>query len=188
MEKTGHVAGDVFPAAASATARFQNLMSDLFVTATAVMSKDLRYRYSLSRIWNNKLPLAMIVMLNPSTADDQIDDPTIMSCMRLTRTASFGGFVVGNLFAYRATDPDDLASVDDPVGPENNQQLERMARGCEVAICAWGAHKAADRRWSTVTAILRKYHAQLLCWDRVKSGAPMHPLYIAAATPLEPWA
>ena len=166
--------------------------ADLFLEKDAVISECGTYRYLLRRTWDHERPRALFVMLNPSTADADNDDPTIRSCIRLCRSWNYGSFEVVNLFAFRSTDPDALLDAADPVGPRNWGIIEAAANRCDMIICAWGAHKAAtyvtsdDHPWShavfeRLQMVLRP---AIFCLGTTKSGAPKHPLYIATGTPL----
>jgi hypothetical protein len=110
----------------------------------AVVSPDQRYRYSLWRAWDAGSPLLMFVMLNPSTADANTDDPTIRRCMGFARLHGFGGIGVLNLYAFRATEPREMFRAIDPVGPENDRYFNDMSPSATV-IAAWGTHARADR-------------------------------------------
>lgn len=96
------------------------------------------YRYRLSRTWDEKKPHAMFVMMNPSTADPLVDDPTVAKCGRFARAWGYGGIYVGNTFAYRATDKKHLRLVDDPTGPDNDEHLIAMAKASRIVIFAYG--------------------------------------------------
>lgn len=158
-------------------------MLDLLLDRKATLSEDGKYRYRLSRHWDDALPEATFIMLNPSTADANIDDPTIRKCMGFARLWNMGGIYVGNLFAVRATDPKDMMRAHDPVGPDNHDHLawmcERAAKNGGLVICAWGANGSYMGQectvlgwldsWSIVPKALRL---------TVKSGKPEHPLYV----------
>lgn len=143
------------------------------------------YRYMLRRTWNYHRPRVLIVMLNPSTADATLDDPTIRSCVRLCQWRNDGSFEVVNLFAYRATDPKQLATAADPIGPDNDRAIEAALLRCDLAICAWGAYPGAVERGRSVVGTLRGRRPAVFCWGTTKSGAPKHPLYIKSGTALE---
>lgn len=160
-------------------------MADLFLERDAVISDCGTYRYLLRRTWDHKLPRALYVMLNPSTADAEIDDATIRSCIRLAKGLNYGSFEVVNLFAFRSTDPAELERAADPVGPRNEHAIRAAIGRCDVAICAWGAHPMAERRRTSVQAILRHERPAIFCLGKTKAGAPKHPLYIKSGTPLE---
>lgn len=145
---------------------------------TADLSPDGRYRYRLSRTWG-PAPLVTFVMLNPSTADGSTDDPTIRRCAGFARSWGYGGLVVANLYAYRATRPADLWQADDPVGPANDEHLRAVFASSGLVVAAWGAHARPDR----VDEVL-SFAPPLVALALTKAGHPRHPLYVrAAATP-----
>lgn len=160
-------------------------MADLFLERDALLSDCGRYRYLLRRTWDHGLPMALYVMLNPSTADAEIDDPTIRSCIRLAKGLNYGSFEVVNLFAFRATDPAKLARTADPVGPLNDDIIEIAIMRCDMAICAWGAYQGAVDRGRSVGSRLRQHRPAIFCFGKTKRGAPKHPLYVKGGTPLE---
>jgi hypothetical protein len=161
------------------------LVTDLFLERDAVLSDCGRYRYLLRRTWDYGKPRLLYVMLNPSTADAEIDDATIRSCIRLAKGIGYGSFEVVNLFALRATDPAELAKAVDPVGPNNDITIEAAIGRCDVAICAWGAHPMAVSRSRTVRSLLRRRRPAVFSLGTTKSGAPKHPLYIKSGTELQ---
>lgn len=124
-------------------------------------------------------------MLNPSTADAQIDDPTIRSCVRLARGLGYGSFEVVNLFAFRATNPDALGRESSPVGPQNDWMIEAAILRCDIGVMAWGAHPIAENRSRTVRSLIRSRRPATYCLGKTKAGAPRHPLYVKSGTPLE---
>ena len=156
---------------------------------TARLSEDGLYRWTLHRIWGSPANLLTFIMLNPSTADALIDDPTIVRCINFARDMGHDGIVVVNLYAYRATKPADLWLAADPTGGVQNDQTLRKAlakaafHGSPV-IAAWGANAKPDR----VSWLLAQPHADRLSALRVtKAGAPGHPLYLPAACRPESW-
>jgi hypothetical protein len=149
-----------------------------------VISECGKYRYLLRRTWDHTKQRALIVMLNPSTADAQMDDATIRSCIRLCKEAGYGSFEVVNIFGLRATDPAELAKAEDPIGPRNSDVLAAAIGRCDIAICAWGAHPMAVRLSELVVTSIRGYRPAAYCFGKTKSGAPKHPLYIKSGTPL----
>src|ERR1700680_305374 len=118
-------------------------MADLFIERDAVLSDCGVYRYLLRRVWDRDKIRVLIVMLNPSTADAQVDDATIRSLFRLCRRLGYGSFEVVNLFAFRATDPDELFKATDPIGPLNERISGAAIVRCDLTIVAWGTHKMA---------------------------------------------
>lgn len=133
------------------------------------------YRYLLWRKWSAG-DLACFLMLNPSTADEINNDPTIERCERRTRVWGYGGLLVCNLFAYRATDPAEMKRAADPVGPGNDAAILDAAMRSVMVIAAWGGNGAYRGR---ETAVLRLLTCRNLHCLRVgKNGQPCHPLYM----------
>lgn len=156
----------------------------------ATMSTCTRYRYRLLRRWNDS-PLACWVMLNPSTADESIDDPTIRRCISFAKEWGMGGVMVLNLFAFRATDPKQLKGIDDPIGKENDEWIVKVtdeimgAKEPGRIVYAWGTHGAHLHRDEEVRKLLDRHKP--LCIGRNRDGSPKHPLYTAASTPPSPF-
>ncbi|HEY9081353.1 DUF1643 domain-containing protein [Magnetovibrio sp.] len=161
----------------------------------AIISECGQYRYMLWRRWDKTKPRLVFIMLNPSTADADIDDATIRLCMGRARRMGYGGIRVINLFAYRATNPSELRQVDDPVGPENWKYLEQHC-GCgaagEMTIAAWGNDgtlKGQSReRWREALEIIcYDMGTPLYCLGLTKHGQPKHPLRISYETQPTLW-
>jgi hypothetical protein len=156
-------------------------------TSEALFSSCGRYRYRLSRRWNAARPLAAFVMLNPSTADAVADDPTIRCCIRLAEREGFGGIRVVNLFAYRTPDRTLLATVSDPVGPDNDRHIRAAVRSATVCILAWGAYVPDSDRVQTVLRLLRRTRITLKCIEMIGPAGnrqPRHPLYLRSTATL----
>ena len=136
----------------------------------------------LERTWDDALPGALIVGLNPSTADETTDDPTIRRCIGFAKEWGCGGVRVLNLFAFCATRPEDLWKARDPVGEDNDRWLQRASREARLTVAAWGVHGHGHERAATVIGML----ARPLCLGLTKDGAPRHPLYVKAGTVLRP--
>lgn len=134
------------------------------------------YRYRLSRIWEEDKPLIAFMMLNPSTADAELDDPTIRRCIGFAKEWGYGGLTVINLFALRATNPKELYSAADPIGPENDASIREVAGRVEEIVCAWGAHGIFKGRSYEVAAMLDDCNLSAL--RLTKAGQPSHPLYL----------
>lgn len=160
-------------------------MADLFLERDARLSDCGRYRYLLRRTWDRGKPRVLIVMLNPSTADAEVDDATIRSCIRLCKELGYGSFEVVNLFGLRATDPKELLTAEDPIGPENEHVVIAAIMRCDVVVCAWGAHPMAARKSGFLLGQIRARKAAAYCFGTTKAGAPKHPLYIKSGTPLQ---
>lgn len=156
--------------------------------STAIYSPCERYRYTLSRVWDTAGLQLLFVMLNPSTATEARNDPTIERCERRARALGYGGFCAANIFAWRETDPAALRRVADPVGPENDAMLADCAARADAVIAAWGVHGAHRDRGAAVAALLRATGRPLLHLGLSKHGHPRHPLYIAYAREPAPWA
>ena len=154
----------------------------------ALISPCGQYRYSLVRQWDRTKPYLPFVMLNPSTADATIDDPTIRRCMSFARREGCGGVVVVNLSAFRATDPKRLRQVDDPIGPLNRQVIyDAVTVAAEAGvpvICAWGVNDIT-RAASVALIMAREAGAQIMCLGKTTDGHPRHPLYVRGDQPLE---
>ena len=155
---------------------------------SARLSDDRRYRYLLVRRWDNTLPDATFVMLNPSTADERDDDPTIRKCIGFAKRWGCGGIKVVNLYAFRATNPRDCFAAADPIGgAEADAAIIHAAESAAALgwplVAAWGADEKG-RRAAEVRSWSAMRDAQCLGFTR--GGQPRHPLMLAYATPLEP--
>lgn len=159
-------------------------MNDFFLERDAVISDCGKYRYLLRRTWDHDRMRALFIMLNPSTADAEIDDATIRSCIRLCKSWEYGSFEVVNLFGWRATDPQELTKADDPVGGANDRIVISAIERCDTPICAWGAHKMANGRAAEMKNLITSRRPLAFCLGMTKAGAPKHPLYIKTGTPL----
>ena len=145
------------------------------------------YRYRLSRTWDEKKPHAMFVMMNPSTADPLVDDPTVAKCGRFARAWGYGGIYVGNTFAYRATNKKHLRVVADPIGPGNDKHLVAMAKASHIVVFAYGqpGHRTLAPRGQLVARLLmEKAGITPHILKLSKGGIPTHPLYLLES--LEP--
>jgi len=157
------------------------------------------YRYWLTRTWGDPGdPVMCWLMLNPSKADADTDDPTVTRCrkramLRTWRGIPYGGIVIVNLFAWRATAPADLLTGKgrarrvrpDAVGPDNDRHIAERVLTAHTVVAAWGAHPWAAARAAEVLALIRGY--PLSCLGITESGAPVHPLYIPYDAPLIPY-
>ncbi len=147
----------------------------------ALLSDCGRYRYRLWRLWNRDAPVMTWVLLNPSTADASVDDPTLRKCIGFAKAHQHGGVILVNLFAWRATDPSELTGVADPVGPENDEHI-RWACGAPMlgtVVAGWGAEKCAERRARSALMIMRGPDSRRVqCFGKSKNGHPRHPLYV----------
>ena len=156
----------------------------------AVLSSCGHYRYLLERHWDHSKHALGFVMLNPSTADAMEDDPTIRRCIRFAKDNGFGAIYVGNLFAWRATDPADLPTDRQlAIGPDRDFFLHRMGMQCRTVVAAWGSKlpRFADKPFLYVSlceALDDIGVRRAKCLGTTKNGQPRHPLYVRADQPL----
>ena len=143
---------------------------------SANFSRCRTYRYALWRSWDGHKPYAMMIGLNPSTADEVEDDPTLIRCINFAKSWGYGGVCMTNLFAYRATDPNDMKAAADPVGASNNRWLTRLAKEAGIVVAAWGNDGSYLNRASQI----KNKIPNLYCLKMNKSGEPAHPLYLRA--------
>lgn len=160
-------------------------MSGLFLKSGANFSPCRTWRYALHRIWDEEKGVVMWLGLNPSTADETRDDPTIRRCMNFARDWDYGGIFMLNLFAFRATDPAVMKHAEDPIGPENFRVIQEYHEVAGLTVAAWGVHGAfmdqglAVSRLERIgpTAKTRYLGDDLWCLAITKDGHPAHPLY-----------
>lgn len=159
----------------------------LFGTEGAAFSQDRRYRYKLWRIWNPALRHMVFVLLNPSTADEINNDPTVARCIERASLLGYGGCVVLNIFAWRSTDPHYLYALVDPIGPENDQYILDEASKPEtgLVLCGWGQHGKLHQRGEYVLDLIRHAGKNPHCLKMNNDGTPGHPLYLPYS--MKPW-
>lgn len=145
------------------------------------------YRYVLERVWKPDGTKLTYIMLNPSKATEQQNDPTIERCERRARQLGYGAFRVCNIFAWRETDPMALRKADAPIGPDNDAALKDAAVWADIILCGWGVHGAHQNRGPETVLLLRAYGQTLWSLGQSKYGHPRHPLYIAYATQPQIW-
>lgn len=152
----------------------------------ALISPCGMFRYWLLRRWAPG-PLLLFIMLNPSTADAAVDDATIRRCATFAAAHGFGGFMVVNLFAFRATKPADLKRAKYPIGPDNDAHIVRLLAECQDVCLAWGANAAGRSRPVAVHALVLGAGRRPLCLARTRGGHPQHPLMLAGECRLQPF-
>lgn len=151
--------------------------TDLFnLEKNAVFSECRIYRYALWRIWNVDLPKVMFIGLNPSTANEDTDDPTIRRVIRFAKDWGYGGVYMTNLFAIVSPYPEVLKTCEDPLG-DNNDWLTTISGMCKDIIFAWGNFDVFGRDKEIIAMF-----PEAFCLGKNKNGTPKHPLYIAANT------
>lgn len=161
----------------------------------ATFSPDRVYRYTLVRDWRGDIeavgglsgPIAHFVCLNPSTADETTNDPTVRRCIGFARSWGYGGLVLTNIFAYRATNPKHLPFQRDPSGPDNDDAIMSAAQTSAITVMAWGDHGKLQRRGEHVIAMLHEAGIGLHYLVKTLSGQPGHPLYLPSHLWPRPW-
>ena len=159
---------------------------------SADISEDGLYRYKLGRLWNSKKGVIGWLMLNPSTADANIDDPTIRKCIGFSERWGYGEIQVVNLWAYRSTDPKKLLEIHDPFGPKNWEHIDYVCSFCDTIVAAWGneviirrLNKNGLSAFDTVNQIrFRHPHLAIKCLGKSNNGNPYHPLMLPYDTEL----
>lgn len=145
----------------------------------AVISICEKYRYWLERVWDTEKPKVMFLMLNPSTADSNEDDPTIRRCIGFAKSWGYGSLCVGNIFAYRSTNPKALLTIEDPIGIETSNYLKKMAESSSMIVCAWGNSPIINNllkkfpAWQPLSGLTELHYIELS-----NDGTPKHPLYL----------
>jgi hypothetical protein len=148
------------------------------------------YRYTLTREWESDTPGCVLwVMLNPSTADESNDDATIRKVTKFSKAWGYGSLEVVNLFAARATDPDELKRIAHPVGMENDHHIGQALLRASIIVAAWGASYPAvlSMRPYRMRKLLLQSGLPVHHLGLTKAGDPRHPLYVKDAEPLIAW-
>lgn len=158
----------------------------------AAFSPCRTWRYALWRAWRDssdaRWPVKVVVFvgLNPSTADERVEDPTIRRCLRFARDWGGSSLVMLNAYGFRATDPQDMKSAFEPIGERNDATIAAYCAVASVVVVAWGTHCDAERA-ARVAEIVRQAGAVPQCLGVNKDGSPKHPLYVAADKQLVEW-
>ena len=138
----------------------------------ANISKDKIYRYTLSRTWDSTKPTVLFIGLNPSIADENIDDPTITRCINFAKDWGYGALLMANLFAFRSTYPKEIYLIDDPIGKDNDHYILECVKQSDLIIACWGNNGTyMDRE-----KIIKELVPNLYCLQKNKNGTPHHPL------------
>lgn len=148
--------------------------SDAF-NSGAVFSPCRVWRYQLWRIWDKSKPALNVIGLNPSTADEQKNDPTIRRCINFAKSWNYGGLLMTNAFAFRATLPKDMRKAEDPIGPDNDRWLKETAASAGLVVAAWGVNGRFRERDKAICAMIPGLHCFRLSQ---KTRMPEHPLYL----------
>lgn len=158
---------------------------NLFDDRWAEFSDDRVYRYLLGRKWNGNLPVVAFICLNPSTADEREDDPTVRRCIGFARDWGFGSMLMANLFAFRATEPYYMKRAEDPVGFANDRALLGLVNISDLLVAAWGNHGKHKGRAKYVRNLLS--FANLHVLGLTQEGQPQHPLYLPGDRKPKKW-
>ena len=165
------------------TKRF--LKDDAF--SEAMYSECRKYRYYLSREWDVTKKRAHFIMLNPSTATEYQNDPTVERCERRARSLGYGAFAVTNIFAWRETNPKQMEKVSDPIGAQNDSIILETCKNSNINIAAWGTHGSHLARGTAVREIFIKAKLRISSLGITKMGHPKHPLYISYQVKPQIW-
>jgi hypothetical protein len=140
------------------------------------------YRYRLWRRWNAAADRLTFIMLNPSTADASVNDPTIRRCVGFAQHWGYGSLEVVNLFAFRTPHPRMLQQVADPVGTNCDAAILTAVQRSSCVVLAWGNHGQLYERDQAVLSLLKS--KPLYCLGLTQTGQPRHPLYLKQTTQL----
>ena len=143
------------------------------IKKSAVFSNCRKYRYSLTRSWNSADGYVLFIGLNPSIADETINDPTLTRCINFAKDWGYGGLIMVNLFAYMSTYPTDLKKVKLPIGNNNNKHILKNHQKSQLTVAAWGNDGHFLKRDKEILKII----SNPMCLNINKSGQPSHPLY-----------
>lgn len=169
------------------------------VRRTAKLSDDGRYRYTLGRCWDESRRDLTWILLNPSTADSLVDDPTVRRCIGYAKRWGYGGIVIVNLFAMRTASPIVLRCAakagweykpelyDSPVGPDNDAHICEAISNATKVVAAWGNHGSLLGRDEAVTRLAQSFGVALWCLKKTKLGQPSHPLRLPYDLELQPF-
>lgn len=150
-------------------------------------SEDRVYRYTLAHIWHKRDPVLAVIGLNPSTADENTLDPTLTRIKDFTNRWGYGGFVMLNLFAARATQPRVMKRMKDPVGPENDKWIRKAVQKADAVWVCWGNHGDFMNRDREVLRMLAAMRITPAAVKVTQLGQPMHPLYVPKDTRAFPY-
>lgn len=149
--------------------------TDNMSSSGAIFSEDRLWRYVLWRRWTYGNHVVFIG-LNPSTATEYENDPTITRCARYAYNWGYSGIIMLNIFGYRSTDPKGLLDIADPIGPDNDIYINKEVRSSKLVIAAWGNNGKLNNRSDQVREMLKG--CMLKCLGVTKENEPKHPLYL----------
>lgn len=153
----------------------------------ATFSRDRRYRYTLTRVWDTSKPKVAWVMLNPSTADESQLDPTLRRCLDYSYRWGYGMFAVLNLYAIRSTDRLAILKEREPVGVDNDDYIKTYVRVADLVVCGWGTYGQYNDRGKEVKALIESEGKTPHYLRLTGDGHPGHPLYLPSKLNPTPW-
>lgn len=145
----------------------------------AEFSSDRKYRYTLWREWDKSKGTVAFVGLNPSTADETRNDPTVRRCINYAKMWGYGKMFMLNIFGFRATDPKVMKAEKSPVGPDNMQKIMDTVKECDLVVGCWGSHGVHSEQGRLVWDVLNSEGVKVHTFGVTKSGHPKHPLYLS---------
>lgn len=158
-----------------------------YLDTGATFSSCKKYRYLLYRLWDNfENGFCIFIGLNPSTADENNDDPTIRRCVDFAKRFKYSGLYMLNLFGYCSTDPKELLKINDPVGKWNNKVIKEICENNNgYKICCWGNYGSFKNRGVQLINFLDHFDINLHCFGFTEKNEPKHPLYLSKESKLE---
>lgn len=162
----------------------QNSLFEKGLSRNASFDRQRIYRYELHRGWSDGSRMVNFICLNPSTADAEMDDPTVRKCVKFARTWGYDSLCITNLFAYRTVDPRLMMKAADPIGLGNDRHILQIAERASLVICAWGRDGAFMGRGSIVRRMIARFDPHYL---RLTREQPWHPLYLPDSTVPSRW-
>ena len=147
------------------------------ISRSAKISNDRQERFSLSRIWDLNKPKILFIMLNPSYADDEFDDPTIRRLIFFSKKFKYGGFYVANLFTQITPYPKFL-NIESSIQKNNLKVIKDLVLKSKTIVYAWGNLVNEPREFLSIVN-------NPLCFKKNLNGTPRHPLYLPTSSELE---
>lgn len=144
----------------------------------AIFDKQKIYRYLLTRCFETGSKTVTFIMLNPSTADETLNDPTIRRCISFAKKLDAKKMQVVNIFAYRTPNVPELKNAEEPLGKENDFYIENAAEESDIIILAWGNHGSYMNRAEQIKKLLKPFKDKVYALKILKNSEPSHPLYL----------
>ncbi len=144
------------------------------IKSDAIFSEDNIHRYALIHEWELDRPSLMIISLNPSAEDGELNNPTIRRCIGFAKRWGFGRLFITNLFSFKTSSPKDLFNSENPIGNKNDYWLKKLSKKVDKVVLAYGNHGKFKNRHEEILKIIHDPY----CIKKSKTGMPMHPLYL----------